>query len=641
MNNTQVTISRSNNTESALNVFLDKEQIYNAMTLGAGSYCVQATLEFGNGRMNHILVGRYTSIGHAITFLSGYNHDYKQVSTYPFEDILIDGGATNHYTKINRYQTIIGNDVWIGRGVTIMGGVRIGNGAVIGANSVVAKDIPPYAIAVGNPAKVVKYRFSEDIINKLQRIKWWYWNRKLIEERLPLMKNPEAFISQFYQNISKPHVDQLNEIRAAGNKIFFLVVDSESIMPVWEHVVRQYLQTFDMNDKFQLILGFLTDEAMNRISSQINAMYVEVQSSAPRIMLIKLDDNVLLSILSNVDAFITTREETSAICVDYAYDYDVDIVSGLDENIFPHDFNKNHKNRLLNYEKPLLTIGIPTYNRSDYLKKSLAAICSAVGNDPRVEILVYDNVSSDDTEHLTRYYNNMYYNIYYHKNQENVGGDRNILNIYKNAHGKFVVAIGDDDNFVEGALHKLLDIISHTDDVGVIAMRSVGGEYRLIHGNTIEEYLKLMSFYTTFISGLVFRKSIFDEIEVPDKFVKQRLNQVYIQMQILKRNPNFCVLTGNILRTDSGRHLPSGYNFAEVFIKNYLGILQTEISLSKEVMSNEKRKLFYEMIIPWCKRIKSGEVNLKLDGIKELFKRYYESESYYKEALSLLNQIID
>ena len=334
MKNLQISISKANHTESAIRIFLDEASSYNAMTLGAGSYCVNATFEFGNGRMNHVLVGRYTSIGHNVIFLSGYNHDYKRVSTYPFEDIM-NGGSTNGYTDVNHYQIIIGNDVWIGRGVTILGGVRIGNGAVIGANSVVAKNVPPYAIVVGNPAKVIKYRFEEDIISKLQKIKWWYWDRKLIEKRLTLMKEPELFIKHFYQEDSNFSIKKLVEIKEQGIKIFFNIVDFEVSMPVWEYLVNQYLKTYIENDKIQLILGTSSDEKILTVSNLINNMNLKIGSSAPAIILININNINIKNILFYTDVFISNREEISSICIDYSYDYGVDVISGLNKNIFP------------------------------------------------------------------------------------------------------------------------------------------------------------------------------------------------------------------------------------------------------------------------------------------------------------------
>ena len=91
-------------------------------------------------------------------------------------------GADGHPTT--RGDITIGNDVWIGRGATVLSGVTVADGAVIGAGAVVAKDVPPYAIVVGNPARVVRYRFSDEVIEALLRIRWWEWPDAVIEQRV-------------------------------------------------------------------------------------------------------------------------------------------------------------------------------------------------------------------------------------------------------------------------------------------------------------------------------------------------------------------------------------------------------------------------------------------------------------------------
>lgn len=333
MRNIHVPISYRNDSESAVKLFIDEEHKYNAVTVGTGSYIVGATLEFGGGKANHVLIGRYTSIGHQVLFISGYNHDYNNVSTYPFEDIAA-GGLTNTSTKANHYQIIIGNDVWIGRGVTILGGVRIGNGAVIGAGSVIAKDVPPYAIVVGNPAKIIKYRFANDIIEKLQKIKWWYWNRKLIEQRLPVMKNPSKFIKQFYNDTNKPHIQQLSQIRERGVKIFFTIMDANAPNSIWQNIVTKYILNCKKEDKTQLILGILDSEILQQVNDQINYMYKKLNSEISPIILANINNSNYLNILLDTDTFISNREDISSICVDYAYNYDINVISGMDELIF-------------------------------------------------------------------------------------------------------------------------------------------------------------------------------------------------------------------------------------------------------------------------------------------------------------------
>lgn len=111
-------------------------------------------------------IGRYSTIGNNCSIGQG-ERDYKQIAL---------SGQLYNFNKYEKYtlgDCIIGNDVLLGVDVIVTRGVTIGNGAVIGANSVVTKDIPDYAIAIGSPAKVVKYRFDDDKIKKLQESKWW------------------------------------------------------------------------------------------------------------------------------------------------------------------------------------------------------------------------------------------------------------------------------------------------------------------------------------------------------------------------------------------------------------------------------------------------------------------------------------
>jgi len=90
----------------------------------------------------------------------------------------------------------IGNDVWVGHNVTVMGGVSIGNGAVIGSGAIVTKDVPAFAIVVGNPARILKYRFDKEIIEELEKIAWWDWSYEEIKNSLDDFKDIEQFIKK-------------------------------------------------------------------------------------------------------------------------------------------------------------------------------------------------------------------------------------------------------------------------------------------------------------------------------------------------------------------------------------------------------------------------------------------------------------
>ena len=100
-------------------------------------------------------------------------------------------------THIASKKTVIGNDVWTGRNATILAGVRIGNGAVIGAGAVVTKDVPPYAIVGGVPAKIIKYRFSPEQIEAMEQIQWWNWDDQTIADRFDDFLDIDMFIRKY------------------------------------------------------------------------------------------------------------------------------------------------------------------------------------------------------------------------------------------------------------------------------------------------------------------------------------------------------------------------------------------------------------------------------------------------------------
>ena len=125
-----------------------------------------------------LIIGKFCAIAKGIEFImNGANHRMNSISTYPFN--IMGNGWEEFSPAFNELpykgDTVIGNDVWIGQNVTILPGVHVGDGAIIGANSVVASDIPPYTVAVGNPCRVIKKRFDDDLIEYLLKIKWWDW----------------------------------------------------------------------------------------------------------------------------------------------------------------------------------------------------------------------------------------------------------------------------------------------------------------------------------------------------------------------------------------------------------------------------------------------------------------------------------
>lgn len=150
---------------------------------------------------SNVVIGNFCSVGPGVTIGLG-NHNFNYISTHPFLYNKYYGFINKNKENLdNDVKTIIGNDVWIGSYANIKRGVKIGNGAVIGMNAVVTKDVPPYAIVGGIPAKIIKYRFSEENIKLLEKSKWWNQSKSSIEKNIEKMYNIDVYISNL--NINK------------------------------------------------------------------------------------------------------------------------------------------------------------------------------------------------------------------------------------------------------------------------------------------------------------------------------------------------------------------------------------------------------------------------------------------------------
>lgn len=140
-----------------------------------------------------LIIGKFCQIAAGVEFvMNGANHQMNAVSTFPFytlEGWDMDPPAPEDLPL--KGDTVIGNDVWIGQNAVILPGVHIGDGAIIGANSVVGSDVEPYTIVVGNPAKILRKRFDDALINLLLRFKWWNKNIDEINSLIPLLTSSD------------------------------------------------------------------------------------------------------------------------------------------------------------------------------------------------------------------------------------------------------------------------------------------------------------------------------------------------------------------------------------------------------------------------------------------------------------------
>ena len=174
-------------------------------SLGIGTYIGDGTY------ISSTRIGKFCSIAENVRIAIGNHPSSIFVSTFPsfYYNTEPQIGFSFHKGKPtfdglkkfplgeNEYQVSIGNDVWIGCNSLILGGVSIGNGAIIGAGAVVTKDVPPYSVVAGVPAKVIKYRFTREQIDFLEKIQWWNWPMEKIQKDYMFFSNIEDFIKQF------------------------------------------------------------------------------------------------------------------------------------------------------------------------------------------------------------------------------------------------------------------------------------------------------------------------------------------------------------------------------------------------------------------------------------------------------------
>jgi acetyltransferase-like isoleucine patch superfamily enzyme len=181
---------------SRANLIYTKDLLGDRYTIGDHTYGKPRVVSRGEG--TSLRIGKYCSIStHVIIFL-GSEHRTDWISTYPFP-FLWETARSIKGHPYSKGDVVIGNDVYIGYNVTILSGVTVGDGAVVGACSVLTADVPPYAIVAGNPARLIRYRFNEETIQKLLKIRWWDWPEERVKENIHLMCSDsiDEFIKKF------------------------------------------------------------------------------------------------------------------------------------------------------------------------------------------------------------------------------------------------------------------------------------------------------------------------------------------------------------------------------------------------------------------------------------------------------------
>jgi phosphonate metabolism protein (transferase hexapeptide repeat family) len=186
--------------------YLEKSQLGAWTEVGEKCQIVESTLddysyigEWGN--IIYTTVGKLCSIA-AFVRLNPGNHPIDRPTSHhlTYRPVMYDFATEDEagFFEWRRSHPVkVGHDVWIGHGAVVLPGVSVGNGAVIGTGAVVTKDVAPYTIVVGTPAKMIRQRFSDDIIERLERIQWWNWSREVLEARFEDFRNMDMFLEKY------------------------------------------------------------------------------------------------------------------------------------------------------------------------------------------------------------------------------------------------------------------------------------------------------------------------------------------------------------------------------------------------------------------------------------------------------------
>ena len=252
--------------------------------------------------------------------------------------------------------------------------------------------------------------------------------------------------------------------------------------------------------------------------------------------------------------------------------------------------------------QPILTIAIPTFNRANFLDNCLLHITNQLAiNEDRIELLVSDNCSTDNTFEIVQKYVNKGYTIRYIKNEENIGADRNFNQCFKLALGIYVLLLGDDDIILENGINIILDTLSKSNEYGIVHL-NFGNLKHIINENSknilfnnSEKFIKKIHFHIIFISANIINKKLinFDKI---NKFNETNLNQLYIFTEAALKAKENIIISKLIIK--GGDHTNSGgYDLIKVFGFNLQNIL---IEIEKKYSIKNLLNIYNKNLLRWA-----------------------------------------
>lgn len=299
---------------------------------------VQSGINFDAAGGRHcITIGKCCSLAESITFMVDLNHDYASVCQGELSCLT----GISRRCKISRKGSIIlQNDVWIGHGATIMAGVTLHNGCAVAAGAVVTKDVPPYAIVGGNPAKILRYRFDEDTIAGLQKIAWWDWTVQLHRQRrkdflLPAPEFVAKYLPEAEKQLQRSRIVPLRTPEAEnvrGIETILVIPDCSDKYPLYPKILEQYFS--ECRPELKLLIYLPARDTTPENLCSIDRILRQYEDCDCDVILQTGEDLDEHMLFQHADYYVTTRSRETVYRTCLADLYHVKILYGTDEPLF-------------------------------------------------------------------------------------------------------------------------------------------------------------------------------------------------------------------------------------------------------------------------------------------------------------------
>ncbi len=288
------------------------------------------------------------------------------------------------------------------------------------------------------------------------------------------------------------------------------------------------------------------------------------------------------------------------------------------------------------YKQPLLSICIPTYNRAYYLEDALINITSNHAFNSNVEIIISDNASTDNTQEIGEKYSQLYKNISYYRNSENIR-DKNFILALKRSTGKYARLFNDTLRLQKGALEEMLNIIQKSSEDTPLFFYENISFFKNKHIQTIdgvESFLSNTSFWSTWIANFGNWRTVIDNIQNPNECASLLLTQVDWNFKIMTQYKKGIIYYNNYF-TSVTPSQKGGYNIFDIFITNYLSIIRKYIS-KQHIIRKEKYYLFHYFLKSWIYTLSQNKDKFSFETKsmwRTLLKEYKYSPYFYIDLL--------